>query len=444
MNIDKFNQQQIDFAARVGDAAVKAGVNPDFAIMILYGETGFNPSAFSDDPAQLTEDIDVYVNYLRDLATRYQDPDKVAAAYLEGEGSKFLASGNPEDLEETTRGRLQNIFELGRFPDSMLMEQEKTEAAAPQEAAAPDTSAEDARIAGERRAAQGIGAGAGSLLAARNLIKDVRRGGFPPPKTPPRTPAAGPAGPRPGPVAQPAAIPGMRPDISMPGDPNVERILQGTTEEGATGRARQTGYNTETAQQAARTNQAKQTLGALQRQGVIAPGKDLFAAQPGMTSTPSGVLFPRSEPPRTLGPRGPAGEIGPTKPPAPPPPPRPGGLERVTQMFTRIAETPAVQSLGKGISRYGGPPAAGYTAFGEGTTAQEEFSRGNYPSAAASGLSVLGSGLMLNPGTMLPGGALSLAGPTYRLFEEGGVKPPPPLLPKEQFEELLRGRLGRE
>ena len=427
MNIDKFNQQQIDFAARVGDAAVKAGVNPDFAIMVLYGETGFNPSAFSDDPAQLNEDIDVYVNYLRDLAGKYKDPDKAAAAYLEGEGSKFLTSGNPEDLEETTRGRLQNIFELGRFPDSMLMEQEQTEAAAPQEAAAPDTSAEDARIAGERRAAQGIGAGAGSLIAARNLIKDVRRGGFPPPKAPVAGPAAGPtAGPRPGPVAQPQGIPGMRPDIAMPGDPNVERILQGTTEEGATGRARQTGYNTETAQQAARTHQAKQTLGALQRQGVIAPGKDLFAAQPGMTSTPSGVLFPRSEPPRTLGPRGPAGEIGPTKPPAPPPPPKPGGLERVTQMFTRIAETPAVQSLGKGISRYGGPPAAGLTALGEGTTAMEEVKRGNYPAAAASGLSVLGSGLMLVPGGFVPGTGLSLAGPAYRAIFEDERKPPPP------------------
>ena len=37
MNIDKFNQQQIDFATQVGDAAKAAGLDPNFAIMVLYG-----------------------------------------------------------------------------------------------------------------------------------------------------------------------------------------------------------------------------------------------------------------------------------------------------------------------------------------------------------------------------------------------------------------------
>lgn len=423
MDVSKLSEQQAKFALKIIEAAEREKINPDYALLLMFSENNFDPKELGKTEEEIMEGIDVSITYMRDQLQKFKDPEKAAIAYFEGENSPFFTSNDPNDIPLDTATRLNSI--IGQLPTSAMIGEQAPEASeTPQTPSVLERAAEDERIAQERSGAQQVGAAIGAVPAATRMIGDIRRGGFPAVK-PPSSPS--PAGPR-API-QPPSVPGMRPDLAMPGDPNIERILQGTTEEGATGRARQTGYNTETAQQAARTQQAKQTIGALQRQGLVMPRQDMFAAQPGMTSTPSGVLYPRSEPPRTLGPRGPAGEIGPTRPPAPPPPPKPGGLERVTQMFTRIAETPAVQSLGRGISRYGGPPAAGLTALGEGTTAVEEFQRGNYPATAASGLSVLGSGLMLNPGTFVPGGVLSLTGPAYRSIFEDERKPPPPELP---------------
>lgn len=414
MNIDKFNQQQIDFATQVGDAAKAAGVDPNFAILVLYGETGFNPSAFSEDPKELQEDVNVYVNYLKELAKKYKDPDKTAAAYLAGENSQFLTSGNPEDLDENAQLSFKNIFELGPFPESVLVPQDKD--------------AEDARIAGERRAAQGIGAGAGSLLAAKNLIQDARRGGFPPPKAPPGSPAAGPAA---GPTAGPAAAPDV--PGGSPASGGRAQVPMGGTAVQNYGKA----FGLGDIEASRATDMTKQPGGVhdltTQRRQGLQRVEELFPNQFREDPRFGGLMTPEQRP--GPGPRGPTGQIGGGKPPpiVPPSAPKPGGLERVTQMFSRIAETPAVQSLGKGITRYGGPPAAGFTAFGEGTTAMEEFKRGNYPAATASGLSALGAGLMLVPGGFLPGGALSLAGPAYRTFIEGDESLLPEKFPEKTF-----------
>ena len=210
-------------------------------------------------------------------------------------------------------------------------------------------------------------------------------------------------------------------------DPQAERILQGTTgDEGTTGRARQTGYNVETAQQAARNKQAQTVVGALQRQGVLDPQKNFFASQAGLTSTPSGVLYPRTEPPRTLGPRGPQGQIGPTQAPPPPPPPKTSGLEYVTRKFEQIANNPVTKFVGKAAERYVLPGLAGTQMLGEGVTAKGEFEQGDYPGAAAAGISALGAGLSLipHPVTRYGGLGLSMVGPAYRSIREGSGKKP--------------------
>lgn len=442
MDPSKFTKEQVDVAVRIGDAATQMGLNPDYAIMVLFGDTNFNAAEFGDSDEEVSQNIQANVASLRDAAAKFRDPEKAAIAFYEGSNSPFLSSDNPDDLQETTQMSLQNIFKQGPFPTSIFSgtEPEEAQPSAPStETPPPSPTITDEQIASERRAAQTIGGGAGATLGAIRGIKDVVRGGMPPPKTTnimgerpgANQPAAG--APRPGPVAQPQPVPGMRPEFSMGTDPQAERILQGTMgDEGTTGRARQTGYNVETAQQAARNKQSQQILGALQRQGVLDPQKNFFASQSGLTSTPSGVLYPRTEPPRTLGPRGPQGQIGPTQapPPSPPsPPPRRSGLEYVTQKFEQIANNPVTKFLGKAGERYVLPGLAGTQMLGEGVTAKGEFEQGDYLGAAAAGVSALGAGLSLipHPVTRYGGLGLSMVGPAYRSIREGLEKKPEPM-----------------
>ena len=105
--------------------------------------------------------------------------------------------------------------------------------------------------------------------------------------------------------------------------PQAVRIQQGTTGDlGTTGRARMTGFNTESAQMSDAQKAAYSRAQLLKNMGVVAQdAPEFFSRQPGMTSSPAGVLFPRSEipPATTVGPRGPEGQIGGGRPPTPPP-----------------------------------------------------------------------------------------------------------------------------
>lgn len=120
-------------------------------------------------------------------------------------------------------------------------------------------------------------------------------------------------------------------------NPQATRILQGTTGDlGTTGRARQTGYNVETSQQAAAKAEAERIAQLLRQTGqVTQEAPQFFAQQPGMTSTPSGVLAPRSDLPRYLGPRGPQGEVGGVKPPVPVVP-KMSGLDATKDLFVSM------------------------------------------------------------------------------------------------------------
>jgi len=438
MDPSKFTKEQVGVAVRIGDAATKMGLNPDYAIMVLFGDTNFNAAEFGDSDEEIGQNIEANVASLRDAAAKFRDPEKAAIAFYEGSNSPFFSSDNPDDLQSTTQTSLQNIFKQGPFPTSIFSgtepeETQPTAPSAPFTEAAPEPTITDEQIASERRGAQVVGGGVGAALGAVRGARDIVRGGMPPPKTRniigerpgANQPAAG--APRPGPVAQPQPVPGMRPEFSMGTDPQAERILQGTTgDEGTTGRARQTGYNVETAQQAARNKQAQTVVGALQRQGVLDPQKNFFASQAGLTSTPSGVLYPRTEPPRTMGPRGPQGQIGPTQAPPPPPPPKTSGLEYVTRKFEQIANNPVTKFVGKAAERYVLPGLAGTQMLGEGVTAKGEFEQGDYLGAAASGISALGAGLSLipHPVTRYGGLGLSMVGPAYRSIREGSGKKP--------------------
>jgi len=92
----------------------------------------------------------------------------------------------------------------------------------------------------------------------------------------------------------------------------------------------------------------------LRRSGQVTEGAPtFFAQQPGMTASPSGVLYNRSTPAPTLGPRGPSGEIGGIKPPIPVVP-KMSGLDATKELFVNMMKSagnvgPTVEEL-KGMA----------------------------------------------------------------------------------------------
>jgi hypothetical protein len=89
-------------------------------------------------------------------------------------------------------------------------------------------------------------------------------------------------------------------------DAQIARILQGGegSTEGTTGRARHTGYQIETAQQAAAKEMADEISKLMRRTGMSEfDARQFLAKQPGLTASPAGIIYPRSESRPTIGAR---------------------------------------------------------------------------------------------------------------------------------------------
>ena len=155
----------------------------------------------------------------------------------------------------------------------------------------------------------------------------------------------------------------------MPGaNQQVARILQGTPGDiaGTTGRARETGFNIETAQRAAGAKESEQLAERLRQQGVLSRGTPQVLAQmPGLTASPSGVIYPRNV--------------------TPPEPPKPTGLDRAMARFE------ALMGPASTAARYGLPPLALAAAAGEGVRAKQMYEGQDKTGAALAGLSALGA-----------------------------------------------------
>lgn len=280
----------------------------------------------------------------------------------------------------------------------------------------------------ERRQAQIYGGVAGAALSGKQAIGDIIESGAArvgrgfqtgrasvPTGGLPATPA---------PAASPAGGLSVEPTSAQ-----TTRILQGTTgDAGTTGRARMSGFNTETSQVSQAQKEAYARAQALKNMGVVAEDAPaFFSKQPGMTSSPSGVLIPRSEPAQTLGPRGPSGERGYTRPPQipsqlttggapaldlyrPPPAKAVSGLESVSQLFKRMIDKtgPVASTVGK----YVAPPLALASAAGEGMNIVQQAGKPkdqrDLMSMGLSGLNIIGSGMSMFPVTMPIGIPLSL------------------------------------
>jgi hypothetical protein len=383
-----------------------------------------------------TGSIDKYV--------KFEDPEVFGMYYADQIKRNFpLAVNTGPDVGAFTRGlasgKRGSYFEISpqeyesslasaqaSIPENKALPFEPTEGAAAPAPATPAPAEEtdeerDARMqaamdAQEKRQAQilgggvglgisgtkAVGAGAGAALqgAATRVGQGFRagmQGNVPTTPTAPTSPLQGGLG----------AL-----------DPNANqatRILQGTTgDEGTTGRARQQGYNEQTSQQAAQRKETEKLLAQLRQTGAVADDAPaFFARQPGMTSTPSGVVYPRSQPSPSLGPRGPQGQIGYSKPPAPPPPPAPsmlsraaGGLEYVGDMFKSM-----MKPLGT-VAKYATPPLALASAAGEGVNIAQQLRRPegqrDATSMMLSGGNILGSGLSMFPATAPVGVPLAI------------------------------------
>ena len=192
------------------------------------------------------------------------------------------------------------------------------------------------------------------------------------------------------PVA-PAVQPAATPPAPIPTDPMHTRQLQGTTDAGATGRARQDTYNTATSQRASAAAEQAKVIEQLKRQGVVTgDARSVIAKAPGGTFTPSGVWLPASQvyadipPPQGTSPT-------PPPPPEPPQPRQPSPLSRGAQALSR----------GVNIGYRAFPGAAGALAglgmADLGQQAYSRFSEGDVPGGILVSVGAGSSALSLFP-----------------------------------------------
>lgn len=329
--------EQLQNAHEIGTRAQAMGIPPALAISIAYqesrlradapigkkGERGMmqvKPATGKDygysiaDLNDRSKNIDAGLAVLKSaLNVSKNDPRMAALAYNAGEGSPAFYGG---DIPESTEQYLKDLQGYGAFKQGMPPPSEESKDTTqedsqpkykvvdkPKRPPSEQAEIEDADLKRERAIAGLVGAGVGTSKSVAEMLGETFRGLSKPSAAPstPSTPSTTTA-----PLSSPLPEPSMRVEPAMVPEPSAQavRIMQGGQGDtlGTTGRARQEGYNIETAQKAA----TKAQMEALTPQA-----RQVLADMPGMTSTQSGVLFPRTEARPTAGPR-PA-----TPPPAP-------------------------------------------------------------------------------------------------------------------------------
>lgn len=437
--LDKLTEEQSQIALEIARKAKDMGIDPRLAIALAYRESGLNPQAkgssgevglmqvmpatakgmgfTAEELADPSKNIEIGLTYLKRGLDKFEgDPVLAVAGYNAGLDHPYFTDQS-KSLPSSTKEYIKGIDSLGGFTSSPAKQEE-----APQQVEAPasesDFQAQKARIAADLTAA-GLGAGIakgvdvakniGETGAAIRQLPAALSGQVPAgPTAAPTAPSApgmarpvvgGPAGPVGGPASPLSQMGGV-----VPTDEMHTRQLQGTTEQGATGRARQNTYNEMTAQQAARRKAQEGVLSSLRQQNVIGQSADdLLAKLPGMTATPSGILAPSSA-------------VYPTAPSAPPapPPPGPGPLSRaagvVQQGAGAVLRSPLVMGALGGVS-----------AMESAQETQKRFSEGDMPGAAIASSGVVGGGLQMVPSvpTKAFGAMISAASPlTLYLYDK--------------------------
>jgi hypothetical protein len=392
--LDTLDKDQLEYARQVAVKAKEMGVPPALAISIAFKESSLRPDVkdsedgavglmqvlpktgkgmgFSEKDLRDTEkNIEAGIKYIKEGLEATGNDSMLTAAYYHS-GPDIIASlAAGEKLGPRTKEYLQALKGFNTFEAIAPVE---SQAAKPSVNVSEPTEAQlrqiklDEEMAASREAAQDekkmmslYGSGAGLALGSPAQVKVeggkalTKIGGMVdriaaqvPPQVPPQ---GAPMPPTSAPMS--GGLPTPAPTGGLPSgtDAQTTRILQGTTgDQGTTGRARMTGFNVETSQQAADKAEAERIAQLLRQSGQVAQeAPQFFAQQPGMTSTPSGVLAPRSELPQYVGPRGPQGEIGGAKPPVPVVP-KMSGLDATKDLFVNMMKSagnfgPSVEEL---------------------------------------------------------------------------------------------------
>lgn len=210
MDFSKLTDDQLAIAEKVAAEAQRQGINPDFVLAMVMQESGFNPKAISKkgaigvmqlmpdtakgldvDPNDVDQNIRGGVKLIKQLTQNKNignDPHKVLMGYNAGPGTKFLKTGNVEDLPDETIDHVLKIADLsgGNLPKVSFAgakeEPPAEEPAKTEEAKVPDVPSEGkplAKVAEGKEepkkrelsvpmsaiAGAGLGAGAGTSYA---------------------------------------------------------------------------------------------------------------------------------------------------------------------------------------------------------------------------------------------------------------------------------------
>jgi hypothetical protein len=401
--MDKLSEEQRNNAVLVATAAANAGVDPTLAVAIAYQGSGLNlkpqkgsrggvgimqiaPSmgrAIGFDEKALADpkkNIEAGIEYLRRALIATENDPQLAAVYYSGGPSAFEALKSGQEPDPGVIEYVRTLESFGTFNNRPVAQpvasgdDELVDAPPPEMPSAESTAdPADRLLLGGVGAALGTGATGIDALMANREAALVRRAGLEErarlteQRLEREAQAAREAQTRAATTRPPAAAP-VGPLSALSTPDQATRIQQGTIGDlGTTGRARSTGFNTETAQLSAGQKQAYATAEALKNAGLVAEsGPEFFSRQPGMTSTPSGVLFPRGEPmtravPRAL--QDPFFTMPPISlatPSQPPEPPRQSGLSQVTEKFKSMMRP--VAGMAERALRVVAPPLAGVSA----------------------------------------------------------------------------------
>jgi hypothetical protein len=381
----KLDQEQLKQAEKVARRAVAMGVDPALAVATAYQESRLRPNTpdsekgaiglmqvliptgkaygYSEEDLRDPEkNLDAGLKNLKEALAYTSNNPKLAAVYYHSGPDAIADLAADKPMGPKTKQYVQDLKSFGTFelfnPNVQAPAETSGEASKPAVQVNEPTPEQLAQMkldqemiearetAAEQKpfgAVLGASAGLGGAVAKDAI--DARRGlgrvtqslGQIAQQLGQQTSQTPPTG---APMVGGAPTPPQTGGLPSGTNPQTTRILQGTTGDlGTTGRARQTGYNVETSQQAAAKAEAERIAQLLRQTGqVTQEAPQFFAQQPGMTSTPSGVLAPRSDLPRYLGPRGPQGEVGGVKPPVPVVP-KMSGLDAAKDLFMSMMKS---------------------------------------------------------------------------------------------------------
>ncbi len=322
INLDEVTDDQLRNGVKIANSAVKYKLNPDFPLTMAWQESAFksdakNPTTTAYGPMQLIaatakglkvdpkdvdQNIDGGMRLIKELMANSRignDPNKVLAGYYSGPSSKFIETGDFNDLNDAEAKHFKAVLGYAggnELPALSAAEEEKKKDEDEDKGTVITGVAPGERVL-TPKALSLLGGGLGlatgvGVESARGVkeivdrIKSATKNRDAPVELTRIEPTL---------TVEPATI---EPTTTTSGVNTPEqnaRILQGGEGDtlGTKGRQRQEGYNAETARRAAAKKLAEDVAALAKRAGITElEAREFLARQPGLTSTASGVIYP--------------------------------------------------------------------------------------------------------------------------------------------------------